>query len=269
METKEINVPIENTYIHVTSFGNGSRNLIILPGVSLIGFENIGPAIATSYKKYYQDFTYHMIGRRKVLPDIYSIEEMAEDVYSVMNNLGIKKADFLGTSMGGMIAQNIGIAHIDAVNALVLGSTTSRLSESSKKYFEDWIEVLEKNDIVGFNRLFVNHIYSEAFIKENRLAFDYLETQGDAADCKRFVSMCKAIINFDVYDQLSRITCPTFVINAKKDVLFPAMKDGKELAERIAGSKFYMYEGDYGHAVYNEAPDYIQRFKDFLLNIRH
>ena len=40
----------------------------------------------------------------------------------------------------------------------------------------------------------------------------------------------------------------------------------KEIAEKL-GCDIYMYGNEYGHAVYDEAPDYIDRIMDFYRSI--
>src|SRR5262245_52234404 len=41
----------------------------------------------------------------------YTFETLAADVVALMDHLKIKKADFLGLSMGGMVGQYLGLLH--------------------------------------------------------------------------------------------------------------------------------------------------------------
>ena len=59
----------------------------------------------------------------------YSLADMANDGVAVLNTLGIEKANILGVSMGGMIAQEIAIHHPDRVVSLT--------SIMSSGYIED------------------------------------------------------------------------------------------------------------------------------------
>ncbi len=59
-------------------------------------------------------------------PDIeYSIEMMADDTIALLDSLNISKASFVGKSMGGMIAQWMGIKYPQRVNKLVMGCTSA------------------------------------------------------------------------------------------------------------------------------------------------
>ena len=53
----------------------------------------------------------------------YTTKMMADDTVGLMDHLGIEKANFMGVSMGGMIAQEIAINYPQRVNKLILAST--------------------------------------------------------------------------------------------------------------------------------------------------
>ncbi len=49
----------------------------------------------------------------------FTLEDMADDTISLLDFLGIEKASFVGKSMGGIIAQWIGIKYPERVEKLV------------------------------------------------------------------------------------------------------------------------------------------------------
>lgn len=60
---------------------------------------------------------------------------------------------------------------------------------------------------------------------------------------------------------LETVTCPTLVIGSAKDRVF-----GKRSVEAVAqklNCPLFMYDG-YGHAVYDEAPDFPRRLYEFF-----
>jgi 3-oxoadipate enol-lactonase len=48
---------------------------------------------------------------------------MAQDVLAVLDHAGIQQASVLGTSLGGMMAQELALAHPERVDRLVLVAT--------------------------------------------------------------------------------------------------------------------------------------------------
>jgi pimeloyl-ACP methyl ester carboxylesterase len=67
------------------------------------------------------------LGDRRRIP--YSISDMADDAFGLLDCLGISSAHLVGISMGGMIAQTMAIAHSERVLSLTsVMSTTGRKS---------------------------------------------------------------------------------------------------------------------------------------------
>jgi 3-oxoadipate enol-lactonase len=53
----------------------------------------------------------------------FSTRSMAEDILAVLDHAGIQRASLLGTSLGGMIVQELALAHPERVDRLVLVAT--------------------------------------------------------------------------------------------------------------------------------------------------
>lgn len=82
---------------------------------------------------------------------------------------------------------------------------------------------------------------------------------------RRFIILAEACKTFDCYGELSSIQCPVLVIGAEGDRVVTA-EGSKQIAEAL-GCESYIYDGSYGHGVYDEAADYRRRCLDFLLGI--
>ncbi len=55
----------------------------------------------------------------------YTTQDMARDALGLLDHMGIDRAHLLGTSMGGMIAQQIALLAPERVMSLILASTTT------------------------------------------------------------------------------------------------------------------------------------------------
>jgi pimeloyl-ACP methyl ester carboxylesterase len=65
-------------------------------------------------------------GKSSRCAENYSTEDMAQDTIGLMDHLGIDRAHLLGTSMGGMVAQQVALMAPERVNSLILASTIAR-----------------------------------------------------------------------------------------------------------------------------------------------
>ena len=80
---------------------------------------------------------------------------------------------------------------------------------------------------------------------------------------KRFLSMSQAGMTHDTAAQLHRIQCPTLIIGGRQDKIVTG-EASEHLHRLIPHSQLYMYE-DYGHGLYEEAPDFLQQVKEFFI----
>ena len=64
------------------------------------------------------------------------------------------------------------------------------------------------------------------------------------------------------YDDLDKITCPTFIIGAGQDMVL-GRGASIEMNEKIKGRELFIYEG-YSHGVYEQAKDFNNRVLGFL-----
>ena len=81
-------------------------------------------------------------------------------------------------------------------------------------------------------------------------------------DVGRFLILARACLTCSAYEELEQIRCPVLVIGGRRDKVV-----GGDAAEEIArkvGCEMYIYE-DLGHAAYEEAKDFNQRIRDFLM----
>ena len=78
----------------------------------------------------------------------------------------------------------------------------------------------------------------------------------------RFITLAKACLTCNAYDELEKIQCPVFVIGGMQDKITGG-EASMEIAEKL-GCKSFIYD-DLGHAAYEEAKDFNQRVYDFFM----
>lgn len=258
----ERHIELDNTYMNVISFGKGSRVFSIIAGVSLTGLEGMGEALEQAFSDFVEDFTVYVFDRKKLLPEGYTIEDMADDIYRCLSVMGISKTIIYGASQGGMIGQVMAIKYSQLVEKLILCSTASRITPVLEKIIENWSVAAKEHDVRKLNQMFIEHVYSKEFIDRIKDQLPAILESGTAEDCERFHVMINAIKSFDVYDKLDQIKCPVLVLGDENDkVIGP--KASHDIAGRL-GCHIHMYD-KYSHAVYDEAPDIKSRIKDFSL----
>ena len=245
-------------------FGSGEKIFVILPGLSIHSVMGSAEDIAAAYQSFAEEYTVYVFDRAKDLKEGYTVRDMAEDTAKAMEALHIEGADVFGASQGGMMAQYLATDHPALVHKLILGSTLSKPNDTFLQVVDTWISLAEARDEEGLLASFADQIYGKATLEAYR---DYLITSNRGIteeEYQRFIILANACKTFDCYDALSSIQCPVLVLGSEGDQVVTA-EGSREIAEKL-NCPLYLYDAQYGHGVYDEAPDYKQRCLDFLQN---
>lgn len=247
-------------------FGAGTRTLVVIPGMSLKSVMLLASLVAESYKIFDKDYTVYLFDRKKHFESGYSVKDMARDTVEAVKAVGVENADFYGISQGGAIALTIAENWPQLVHRLGLASSFSRMNDSSRLVFEEWLRLAKLRDVEALCKNFVKKVFSEKTIEKygDVLVRSYMDATDE--DMERFAVMSQANLENDCYGDLDKVKCPVLVIGAELDqVAF--LESSVEIVDKLksAGTpcEFFVYEG-YGHAAYDEARDYRERVLEFL-----
>ena len=258
---KELKLTANGMQFDYIRFGSGKKTLIMIQGLNTRGIKGAALSLAYMYRIFAKEYTVYLFERRPVVYDGITVRDMAADIASAMDALGLRNADVFGTSQGGMIAQYLAIDRPDLVRRLVLAVTLSRNNDTVKQVVGDWIEMAERGDMKRFVLDMAEKMYSETYVKKYRPLMPLLTILQKPKDVKRFVILAKSCLTCDTYDILDKIKCPTLVIGGKQDKVVSGVAS-EEIAEKL-GCALHMYE-KLGHAAYEEAQDFNQMVYDFL-----
>jgi pimeloyl-ACP methyl ester carboxylesterase len=254
---------VDDTTINYLSFGKGSRNLILIPGLG-DGFKTVkGLAIPFSlmYKKFTKDFTIYSFSRKNKLSDGYTTLDMANDVIKCMNKLGIEKASILGVSQGGMISQHIAINFQERVEKLVLVVTVPKSNNMIDENIDIWLNLALKKDFKEIMLDTAKKSYTGKYLKKNIRVLKYFSFLMKPRKFDRFIIQANACKTHDS-KEIEKIKCPTLIIGGRKDEILGV--DGSiELNKKIEGSILKIYD-EYSHGLYEQAKDFNDKVLEFL-----
>lgn len=261
-DAKTQEVEIGNTKMDYLTFGEGTRPLVLIPGLSFKTVKRFAGPFAFMYRMFAKDFKFYAFDRKRELPIGYSIKNMADDLALAMEKIGIEHACVIGISQGGMVAQYLTLDHPHLVDKLVLAVTMSRLNDTAREVISNWIRLSVNDDYEGIAEDMLRVVYSESYVKRFGKYFPLISRFGKPKDMGQFAIKSRACLTCNTYDRLDEIKCPVLVIGAEKDLVLTG-EASVEMAEKI-GCELYMYEGQ-GHSIYEEAPDFNPRILEFLL----
>jgi len=263
-DAKNGTVRLVGDTMHFVRFGRGKKTLIMLPGLGdgLTTVRGTALPMAFMYRIFAKDYTVYMFSRRNHLPQAYSTRGMARDLKEAMDALGIDRADLVGVSMGGMIAQHFAADYPEKVGRLVLAVTCEKPNPTLTESVNEWIAYARRGDHTAFMDSNVRRMYSDDYYRKNRWLVPVMGRVTKPKCYERFFTQANACLTHDASDRLARIASPTLVIGGEQDRALGAAPS-RAIAAAIPGAKLKMY-AEWGHGLYEEARDFNQVVLNFL-----
>ena len=258
---KERKLQLRNMQIDYITFGVGTKPLVMIQGLNTSGIKGTSVPLAWMYRTFAKDYTVYLFDRRPDVFDGITVKELADDVALAMDALKIQNADVIGVSQGGMIAQYLAINRPELVNKLALAVTLSRNNDTVEGVIKNWIALVQQNAMKQLVADMTEKMYSAAYIKRYKPFMPLLTVLQKPKDAQRFIILAKSCLTCNIYDELSKIQCPVFVIGGRQDKVVGA-DACVETAQKL-GCRLFMYE-HLGHAAYEEAKDFNNRIYEFL-----
>jgi len=257
-------VSIGDTVMEYIRFGNGPKTLVMLPGLGdgLRTMKGTALPMAVMYRAFAKDYTVYAFSRRSALPEGFTIRDMAEDQKIAMDQLGIEKADILGVSMGGMIAQQLAAAYPERVGKLVLVVTCARANPILVDTVKLWMAQAKAGDHTALMDSNLRLIYSDGYYRANQWMIPLIGKLTKPKSYDRFLIQAEACLNHNSFHLLPEIQADTFVIGGEEDQCLGG-DASREIAGEIPGAMLKMYP-EWGHGLYEEAKDFQQTVLDFL-----
>jgi len=238
--------------------------LVLVQGLGYArwGWEPVADRLAERFKVVLLDN--RGIGESEMPPGPYTASAMAGDVISVLDDAGIRRANVLGTSLGGMIAQEVALAAPERVVKLVLVCTTPggpNAVPMPAPTVRLMAEAPTLDPLVALRRFVENAFAPDApsELVERILDHRLRTAQPPAA----WMAQAAAGAAFDAWDRLPEIASPTLVLHGTADVVVD-QGNADLLAARIPGAELELFQGC-GHLLYWEEPErFAARVGEFL-----
>jgi 3-oxoadipate enol-lactonase len=173
-------------------------------------------------------------GKSGVPKGPYEVKDFGLDALAIMDGLGLRKVNWCGLSMGGMVGQWLAANAPDRIDRLVMSNTHSYYDD--KKVWDDRMNLAREKGMAAaagpaMGRWFTKEAMARRPDKVALIQKMFAETQIDG-----YLACCAAIRNMDMRDCHPRIKAPTLVIVGLRDPATPPAA-GEEIQRRIPGAK--------------------------------
>lgn len=210
------------------------------------------------------------MGRSSKPDGPYSMADYAADAAAIMDAVTWQRANVVGYSFGGMVAQELAIRWPGRVRALALGATTPGGSGGSSYPIEEFLELaplerarrgLEIADL-SFTQEWQAanpEVAEQKVLRRVRRQTQFIEEPGTR---KALAAQLQARSAHDAYDRLDWITAPTLVLAGDTDGQAP-MDAQRRMAQKIPVCELKVLPGSHNFIV--ERDDAYREIRDFCL----
>jgi 3-oxoadipate enol-lactonase len=174
-------------------------------------------------------------GESGVPAGAYSLDRLGRDVLELMDALGIRRAHFLGLSLGGFIGQWLGIHAPERIDRLILSNTAAQLGPAS--VFDERIaSVLSAPDMRETAEGFLANWFPRHMLDAGGPVIDKFRAMLLATDRAGLAGLFAAVRDADLRRTIRLIEAPTLVIAGSDDTVTSA-RHGADIAAAIPGAR--------------------------------
>ena len=189
----------------------------------------------------------------------YTLDLLADDVLGLMKELGIKRATYIGLSIGGMIGQMLALKQPAMFDKMVLADTGHSQPPEAIKQWEERIRIAQTQGMKALVPSTMERWFTPAF-RESPPARKIAELIANTP-VAGYVGCGQAIMKLNTTARLKDIRLPVLAIAGEAD---PSAPGTKYLGENIPGAKLVMLK-QAAHIANIEQPEkFNQALRDFL-----
>ncbi len=201
-------------------------------------------------------------GASEVPPGPYRMGGLVRDVEELLDQLGVKRAVFVGLSLGGMVAQGLAVKRPDLIRALVLSNTAAKIGT-----VESWrarIAAVRAGGMEAVAQPVIERWFSRRSRQEGLAAAWHERLL--AMSPEGYCGCCAALAGADFITPTSGLHLPGLVIAGSEDGSTPPDLV-RELADLIHHARFRLIRGA-GHLPPIDRPgEFAAELADFLCHI--
>ena len=239
-------IQFKNTNISYSDSGKGTA-IVLLHG--FLENQTMWNAFIPEFSKKYRVITIDLLGHgnTECMGYVHSMEDNADVVHAVLAELRIRKAIFVGHSMGGYVALAFAEMYPDYIKGLVLLNSTSRADSDERKANRDRAIKAVKQSFTNFISLSIANLFSEENRERLKDNIELVKKESLKTPLQGIVASLEGMkIRMDREVLLHLTQYPKMLILGEKDPVLP-YKETKEQIEETTVQLVTFPDGHMSH----------------------
>ena len=197
--------------------GKGNKTVVFVHGLSdsIKYWMPLSSILNDEYKILLYDIRGH--GDSPLGDETFNMDMLVDDLYNLLLKLNIKKASFVGLSLGGNIVLSFAVKYPDFVDKLVLMSTFSEIDDNLKNKllnFKDAINVSYES----FFDVIIKDVIPEGKYDECRDTLEIVKQENaKKVNTEGIKNAINLAFDFKITYQLTKLNCQTLILAGSND----------------------------------------------------
>lgn len=165
----------------------------------------------------------------------YSLDRLGRDVIELMDALDIRRAHFLGLSLGGIVGQWLGVHAPERIDRLILANTSDYLGPAPQ-WDARIAATLQAADMTETAQTFLGNWFPASMLQAGGPVIDAFRAMLLATDPQGLAGAFAAVRDMDLRRTNALIDRPTLVIAGRDDTV-TAASHGERIAATVPGAE--------------------------------
>ena len=241
--------------ISYTYEGKGTA-LILLHG--FLENQSMWKELVSTWATKYKVITIDLLGHGKTgnLGYVHTMEDQADMVIALLEHLRLRKAVFMGHSMGGYVSLAIAELYPEFVKGLILLNSSARADSPDKQIMRSRAIEAVKKDADLFIELSITNLFAEQHREDFSQAIEWVKQEAKQTSLQGIIAASEGMkIRADREVILHFAPYPIAYIAGIHDPIMPI----ESVREQIEGSKVMLHEIPSGHMAHLECVDTVKQ----------
>ena len=171
----------------------------------------------------------------------YTLDQLGDDLFALLDALDIDRAHYVGLSMGGMIGQTAALKDPSRFISLSLCDTSSRVPGEGQALWSQRMEAARTQGMESLVESTIDRWFSRTFRAAAPDRVERIREMVRTTPVAGYCGCCAAIRGLDLTDRIHAIRLPTLLIVGEDDPGTPVAAH-EVIRDRIEGSRLVVIE---------------------------
>ncbi|MCR6636012.1 3-oxoadipate enol-lactonase [Devosia sp.] len=181
----------------------------------------------------------------------YTLDDHLDDLFGLVDHLGIGRFALGGVSIGGLITQGAALRAPERLTALVICNSAAKSGDHA--FWTARMNAVLENGVASIADGIMERWFSPQFRAERTEELAGWRNMFLRCDARGYAATCATLRDADLRERVCAIALPTLLVAGEQDLAMPVAQV-EATAAAVTGSRFEIFPG-VGHIPSIEAPE--------------